>query len=173
VALVFGRMARLGATEGPTLIQLPPSLRADPERLATFIDWLPKGRRVAFEFRHPSWYDEAVLQVLRDHDLALVISDHHHAPAPWAVTADWVYVRGHGPGGRYFGRYSEAELARWAGQIRAWERAGRDVYCYFDNDVKSAAPEDAAALKALLGQTRVQAHDATQGRFAPAAQRAI
>jgi uncharacterized protein YecE (DUF72 family) len=65
------------------------------------------------------------------------------------VTASWVYVRGHGPGGRYFGRYSEAELADWVRRIAAWRAEGRDVYAYFDNDVKSAAPQDAEALKAL------------------------
>src|SRR3712207_8087041 len=54
--------------------------------------------RHAFEFRHPSWYEPAVYDLLAEHDASLVLSDHHHAPAPWIATASWVYVRGHGPG---------------------------------------------------------------------------
>ncbi len=150
IRLVFGRMRGLAETEGPALIQLPPMLRADPERLARFAELLPPTPRCAVEFRHPSWYEAAVLRVLRDHNLALVISDHHDAPAPWEATAELVYIRGHGPGGRYVGRYDGAELARWAGRISAFAEAGHDVCCYFDNDVKCAAPQDAAALKSLL-----------------------
>jgi uncharacterized protein YecE (DUF72 family) len=151
VALVFGRMAPLGAKLGPALIQLPPMLRADIGRLAEFIAWLPQNQRCAFEFRHPTWYQDRVLELLSSHNLALVLSDHHHAPAPWVATADWVYVRGHGPSGRYFGRYPERQLRDWALRIAGWRAEGRDVFCYFDNDVKSAAPADAAVLQALCG----------------------
>jgi uncharacterized protein YecE (DUF72 family) len=141
-------MAPLGDKLGPSLIQLPPQLRRNDERLAGFLKLLPKGRHTV-EFRHPSWYDSAVFAILADFDASLCISDHHHAPAPWETTASWVYVRGHGPGGRYFGRYEDDELRRWAGRIAAWRAQGRDVYAYFDNDIKSAAPFDALALKAL------------------------
>jgi uncharacterized protein YecE (DUF72 family) len=65
------------------------------------------------------------------------------------VTASWVYVRGHGPGGRYVGRYSEPDLRRWAERVAAWRGRGLDVYSYFDNDIKSAAPADAKVLKQL------------------------
>jgi uncharacterized protein YecE (DUF72 family) len=149
VALVFGRMAPLGDHHGPALVQLPPQLRRDDARLAGFLKLLPKGRRHTVEFRHASWHHPAVFRLLGDFDAALCISDHHAAPSPWEVTASWVYVRGHGPGGRYVGRYSDGELADWAGRIAAWRAAGRDVYAYFDNDIKSAAPHDAEALKAL------------------------
>lgn len=148
VELVWGRMAPLGAKLGPALIQLPPQLRRNDERLAAFLALLPPGRH-AVEFRHPSWYDPAVLELLSAHDAALCISDHHHAPAPWATTASWVYVRGHGPGGRYHGRYGEGALQDWARRIAGWRAEGRDVYAYFDNDVKSAAPFDALDLKRL------------------------
>jgi uncharacterized protein YecE (DUF72 family) len=148
IDLVFGRMAPLGDKLGPALIQLPPMLRRNDERLAAFLDRLPPGRRTV-EFRHPSWYDPAVYRLLARRDVALCISDHHSAPSPWEVTASWVYVRGHGPGGRYFGRYPQDELARWAERIAAWQAKGLDVYAYFDNDVKSAAPFDAEALIAL------------------------
>jgi uncharacterized protein YecE (DUF72 family) len=151
VELVFGRMAPLGDRYGPALIQLPPQLRRNDQRLADFLALLPPGRRHTVEFRHPSWYDPAVFAILSDHDAALCISDHHSAPSPWAVTASWVYVRGHGPGGRYHGRYPPEELAAWERRIAGWRAEGRDVYAYFDNDIKSAAPFDAEALRARLG----------------------
>jgi uncharacterized protein YecE (DUF72 family) len=149
VRLVYGRMAPLGDKAGPSLIQLPPQLKRDDGRLAGFLKLLPAGRHTV-EFRDASWYDPAVFRLLADFDVSLCISDHHSAPAPWEVTASWVYVRGHGPGGRYHGEYSEAELARWAGRMSDWRAGGRDVYAYFDNDVKCAAPHDALALKRLL-----------------------
>ncbi|HEV7384694.1 MAG TPA: DUF72 domain-containing protein [Phenylobacterium sp.] len=151
VDLVFGRMAPLGDKLGPALVQLPPMLRRDDDRLARFLSLLPKGRRCTVEFRHPSWYDAAVFSILADHDAALCISDHHSAPSPWEVTASWAYVRGHGPGGRYRGRYPPAELAEWAVRVTGWRRQGRDVFAYFDNDIKSAAPLDAQALMGLTG----------------------
>ena len=66
VDLVFGRMAPLGDKQGPALIQLPPQLRRNDERLATFIGWLPKDVRAAFEFRHPSWYEQGVYDLLAE-----------------------------------------------------------------------------------------------------------
>ena len=113
---------------------------------------LPKGRRIALEFRHPSWYAPAVLDLLTGQNVALCISDHHDAPAPWEVTANFAYVRGHGPGGRYVDRYASGELTRWAKRIGEWIAGGRDVYAYFDNDIDGAAPLDAHDLKTALGQ---------------------
>ncbi len=149
IDLVFGRMAPLGEHFGPVLFQLPPSLKRDDERLTHFLDQLPRDRRCTVEFRHPSWYEGPVLDRLREHDVALCISDHHHAPSPWEATASWIYVRGHGPGGRYFGSYENAELERWAERLKAWRSEGRDAFCYFDNDIKAAAPEDAKRLITL------------------------
>jgi uncharacterized protein YecE (DUF72 family) len=151
IGLVFGRMAPLGRHLGPALIQLPPQLHRDDARLAEFLDLLPPGRR-AVEFRHESWYAPEVFRILAARDCALCISDHHSAPSPWEATASFVYLRGHGPGGRYHGRYPAAELSAWAERIGRWRAQGRDVYVYFDNDVKSAAPFDAGALIALTGE---------------------
>ena len=151
VALVYGRMLPLGRTLGPALFQLPPSLHLKLDRLASFLPLLPEGRRNAIEFRHESWYTLEVMQVLADHDAALCISDRHDAPSPWEATASHVYIRGHGPGGHYAGRYDRAELDRWADRIAHWRGEGRDVYAYFDNDIGGAAPRDAEALKARLG----------------------
>jgi uncharacterized protein YecE (DUF72 family) len=150
VALVWGRMAPLAEKLGPALIQLPPMLRRNDERLARFLELLPPGRHTV-EFRHPSWYAPEVFAILRAHDAALCISDHHSAPSPWEVTASFVYVRGHGPGGRYHGRYPAEALAAWAARVAGWRAAGLDVFAYFDNDIKSAAPFDAEALMGLAG----------------------
>jgi uncharacterized protein YecE (DUF72 family) len=149
LALILGRMEPLGDRYGPILFQLPPQLRLNRERLAHFLDCLPEGRRCAIEFRHPSWYAPETLQLLEAHDVALCVSDHHDAPSPWEVTASFVYVRAHGPGGRYYGRYAEPELNTLAHAIAGWRRDGRAVFCYFDNDIKSAAPMDAERLLAM------------------------
>ena len=150
VRLVYGRMLPLGSHLGPALFQLPPQLRLNFDRLAAFLPLLPQEHRHAIEFRHPSWYAPEVFRLLGEHDVALCISDHHDAPSPWERTAGYVYVRGHGPGGHYAGRYDAAELDRLAQRIAGWRDEGRDVYAYFDNDIGGAAPLDAEALKARL-----------------------
>lgn len=149
LAYMFDRARGLGDKLGPVLFQLPPNLHADRERLAGFLKALPKRTRVAIEFRHESWYAPEIIDLLRDQHTALCISDHHHAPAPYEVTAGFVYLRGHGPGGRYHGRYPEKQLKDWARRIRDWRKAGKNVFVYFDNDIKSAAPKDAEALTGM------------------------
>jgi len=148
--LLEDRLSLLGAKAGPILFQLPPHFEADPDRLTAFLKLLSNKRRFSFEFRHPSWYAPPILRLLSRHNLSLCISDHHDAPAPWKRTADFVYVRGHGPQGRYKGHYSQAVLAGWATRIRSWKKQGCDVFVYFDNDQKSAAPVDALKLGRLL-----------------------
>jgi uncharacterized protein YecE (DUF72 family) len=150
IALIEERLRILGRKAGPVLFQLPARFTADRERLASFLKMLPRRRRYAFEFRHASWYDEPIFDLLRDQNIALCISDHHDAPAPWVTTADVVYLRGHGPGGHYKDNYPDAELRRYAREIRKWRRGRKTVYVYFDNDQKSAAPQDAERLKKML-----------------------
>jgi uncharacterized protein YecE (DUF72 family) len=148
--LLEERLSILGDKAGPVLFQLPPHFEADAGRLAAFLTLLRKGRRYSFEFRHPSWYAPEILRLLSDRNIALCISDHHDAPAPWEQTADFVYLRGHGPHGRYKGRYPAATLGAWQKSIRLWQNRGCDSYVYFDNDQNSAAPLDALALRRLL-----------------------
>ena len=150
LALMETRLKVLGPKLGPVLFQLPPQFTADRDRLADFLKMLTRRRRYAFEFRHPSWYAPEILALLADHDMALCLSDHRDAPSPWQVTARHVYVRGHGPTGAYKGRYPEATLRRWAEDVRKWQRQKREVYVYFDNDQKSAAPADARRLMKML-----------------------
>jgi uncharacterized protein YecE (DUF72 family) len=150
IDLLMSRLDVLEAKAGPVLFQLPGHFEANRERLARFLRLLPGRYRYAFEFRHASWYEEPVLDVLREHDVALCLADHHLAAAPWIVTARHVYVRGHGPEGRYKDNYSERTLRQWARHIRQWRRQKRAVFVYFDNDQKSAAPADARRLSELL-----------------------
>jgi uncharacterized protein YecE (DUF72 family) len=150
LALIEERLEILGKKAGPVLFQLPPQFIANRDRLASFLKLLRKRRRYAFEFRHPSWYEAAILDLLREHDISLCLSDHHDAPSPWEVTARHVYVRGHGPGGTYKDHYPDRTLRAWARDIATWKRQRRTVYVYFDNDQKSAAPADAKRLTAML-----------------------
>jgi len=124
-------------------------VQADRERLASFLKLLNKKRRYAFEFRDDSWYDPKILELLSQHDVALCFSDHHDAPAPWETTANHLYIRGHGPAGRYEGRYPKRILNRWVEAIGRAQKRRLTVYCYFDNDQKAAAPKDAAKLLAM------------------------
>ena len=150
LALIDERLKILGKKAGPVLFQLPPQFKANRERLQSFMKLVPKRWTCSFEFRDKSWYADDILDVLRKHDVSLCLSDHRDAPAPWEVTASHVYVRGHGPGGHYKGHYSDKTLRDWAKRCRKWQGEGRDVYVYFDNDQKSAAPFDAAKLCKIL-----------------------
>jgi uncharacterized protein YecE (DUF72 family) len=144
--LLEERLSLLGDKAGPVLFQL----KADADRLASFLKMLPTKRRYSFEFRHPSWYTAPITRLLAKKNISLCISDHHDAPAPWKRTADFVYVRGHGPGGRYKGHYSTTALNAWAKRIKSWKTQGCDVFVFFDNDQKSAAPVDALKLGQML-----------------------
>lgn len=148
--LLEDRLSLLGKKAGPVLFQLPPNFKADADRLAAFFKLLSNKRRYSFEFRHPSWYEPEIFRLLHERNISLCISDHHDAPSPWKRTADFVYVRGHGPQGRYKDHYGDAALSDWARRIKSWKRQGCDVFVYFDNDQKSAAPADARRLIELL-----------------------
>ena len=148
--LLESRLALLGEKAGPVLFQLPPAFQLDASRLESFLQLLPVHRRYSFEFRHKSWYVPVIFKLLSSHNVALCISDHADAPAPWRRTADFVYIRGHGPTGRYKGHYPSETLLTWSRRIIGCRRRGFDVYAYFDNDQKSAAPADALKLQNLI-----------------------
>ena len=158
--LMDSRRRLLGSKAGPVLFQLPPRFEKNRERLATFLGFLSRRTRYSFEFRHPSWYEDDILDLLRENDIALCISDHHDAPSPWTVTARHIYIRGHGPGGRYRGHYRPDTLATWAQWLREKTSSARVAYVYFDNDQKSAAPKDAARLARLIEEQAPHAYSA-------------
>jgi uncharacterized protein YecE (DUF72 family) len=184
---------------GPILWQFPPHFRYDRDRMARFFDLLPhdtaaalklarrrdafmKGRtrlaidanrvlRHAVEIRHESFLDTGFIDLLREHNLALVIAETAGKwPMAHDLTADFLYLRLHGDTELYRSGYSDAALDRWAGRLAMWHRGGepadaqkvsrkkpptkrpRDIYCFFDNtDVKLRAPFDAQSLATRLG----------------------
>lgn len=144
------RITHLGRKLGPILWQLPPHWQVNPQRLDEFLAAIPRRFRSAFELRDPSWFNEEVNAVLRKHRAAFCIYDFDRRQSPRTVTVDFVYVRLHGPEGKYAGSYSDAALRDWARQFRAWEREGRAVYCYFDNDQAGYAVKNALRLKELV-----------------------
>jgi len=137
----------LGETAGPMLVQLPPNWNVNVERFADFTAKLPEGRRVAYEFRHESWFCEEIYALIRTRGDALVITDISGAPSPDVVTGEFTYLRLHGPDEAYRGSYADAALDAWADWIAARLGEGVEVYCYFDNDDQAAAPQDAQRLK--------------------------
>lgn len=134
---------------GPLLFQLPPRWRPDLGRLTAFLAALPQRTRAAFELRDPRWHGDAVLQLLEQHNAAFCIYDLAGFESPRAITADFVYLRLHGPGAAYRGRYGRRALAQWADWLR--RQAVVDAYVYFDNDAAGHAVEDAITLRELLG----------------------
>jgi uncharacterized protein YecE (DUF72 family) len=131
---------------GPLLWQLPENFHRDDERLADAFEALPKWRH-CIEFRHPSWFASDVMDMLRDHGVALVIGDHPQRPFQLhELTTDWTYVRLHyGKRGRR-GNYSRSELETWRRRIAAW-RADAEVFVYANNDWEAFAVRNAAWLR--------------------------
>lgn len=152
LARLFGCIEVLGKKLGPVLFQLPPRWRANPDRLAAFLEQLPSGHRYAFEFRDRSWHQDRVLELLSGKGAAFCIYDLAGERSPLEITADFVYVRLHGPGGAYQGSYDGRTLSGWARRFARWSGQGKDVYGYFDNDEKGYAPQDAARLKTMVEQ---------------------
>jgi uncharacterized protein YecE (DUF72 family) len=134
------------------LWQFPPTQRRDDALLDRALPNLPPGRH-AFEFRHPSWFADDVLERLRAHDVALVIGDHPERPwQPIVLTASFTLVRLHyGARGRR-GNYSRRELEVWAARVRELAREA-DVLVYFNNDWEGFAVHNALYMKELLSHT--------------------
>lgn len=135
---------------GPILFQLPPNWEVDADRLADFLSLLPPYRRCVFEFRNPTWNTPQVYELLTRYNAAYCVFDLAGYVSPFEVTADFAYVRLHGPGGKYQGSYTDAALARWAQIIADWDKRLSAVYVYFDNDDSGYAPINALRLKQLV-----------------------
>jgi uncharacterized protein YecE (DUF72 family) len=152
---------RLGSKLGPILFQLPPNLKADPERLATFLRLLPRSMKAAFEFRHPTWETDDVHDLLDRAGCALVLADRPGARVPVVVTGGWTYLRFHqgrrtGPG------YERGKLRRFADRLA--EMRAREAWVFFNNDSQGAAVRDAVTLTELLRDRGVPVRGPLQGR---------
>jgi uncharacterized protein YecE (DUF72 family) len=151
VAVFFDRVRLLGRKLGPVVFQLPPRWGPDPERLDAFLKCLPRRRRYAFELREPSWHIPEILAILRRHNAAFCIYELAGVHSGFDITADFTYVRLHGPTARrYEGCYTRGQLERWAERIRKWTEHLRAVYVYFDNDQGGFAAQNARELRSLL-----------------------
>lgn len=144
----------LGAVRGVVLVQLAPGHVRDDERLGYFLAQLPGWMRVAVEFRHPSWNDDAVFEILQRHQVAYCVMSGAGLPCVLRATAPFVYLRLHGPDREhlYGGSYSEGDVRWWADRIAEWDASGLDVYAYFNNDGHGHAVRNAEALRRVLGQ---------------------
>ena len=129
------------------MFQLPPRWSVNVERLQAFLEALPRGHRYAFEFRDPSWNEKPVLDVLKKFRAAYCIYELSGYQSPLEITADFTYIRLHGPGGPYQGSYSDAVLRNWANRLKDWNL--RAAYILFDNDQAGFAPLNALKLREL------------------------
>lgn len=141
----------LSDRRGVLLVQLPPTLERDDERLGWFLDQMPSWVRVAVEMRHPSWHTEEVFDLLSRHSASYCVMSGAALPCVLRSTSPLVYVRLHGPSHDrlYEGSYSDDELAWWADRIREWESTGEEVYAYFNNDGDGNAVRNARRLRGL------------------------
>jgi uncharacterized protein YecE (DUF72 family) len=146
------RIAGLGNRLGPVLFQLPPNWHCNPDRLRAFVGALPDENRYAFEFRDPSWFTDEIFRILEEAGAAFCIYDLEGRLSPKPVTADFIYVRLHGPGSAYEGNYSPEFLSGRAGAFSTWQRQGKDIFCFFDNDQKGFAAANAMSLLEMLNQ---------------------
>jgi uncharacterized protein YecE (DUF72 family) len=146
----FTHVNKLEEKLGPILFQLPPKWKVNAERLKDFIAALPNGYRFTFEFREHSWYNDEVYTILKENNCAFCIYELEYHLSPLEVTADFVYTRLHGPGKKYQGSYKEATLKEWAHRCKQWQKNGKDVFIYFDNDQEGYAAFNAIRLKELV-----------------------
>ncbi|MEV6148872.1 DUF72 domain-containing protein [Nonomuraea sp. NPDC052129] len=134
---------------GPILLQLPPTLKADPDRLARCLDCFPKHVRLAVEPRHPSWWTDEVREILEARDAALCWADRLGRPvSPLWRTAGWGYVRLHEGRATPWPSYGDTALKTWAKRVK--EAGWRDAYVYFNNDPGGAAVRNAIRFARLV-----------------------
>ncbi|HET6380513.1 MAG TPA: DUF72 domain-containing protein [candidate division Zixibacteria bacterium] len=146
----WSRATRLGPHLGPVLYQLPPRWHRDVDRLEAFLSAVPRGRAQAIEFRDPDWYHPDTHELLRRHEVALCLHDMAGSATRPEPIGPFVYVRFHGAGAKYGGRYPSQALAAWAERLAAWASGGLPCWVYFNNDVGGHAPRDAARLREMI-----------------------
>ena len=134
----------LRARLGPLLFQLPPSFKKDVSRLGDLLAELPADLRAAFEFRHPSWFDDEVYTRLRSRNAALCIADTEEGSTPAIATADWGYLRLRAVD------YTDAQLAEWGATMRRIGGGWSDAFVFFKHEERGTGPALARRFEALL-----------------------
>lgn len=133
----------LGARKGPFLFQLPPFQKVDVPKLKEFLSIFPATERAAFEFRHESWFTDEVYATLREKGAALCISDTEKLSTPFVATASWGYLRLREM------EYGEAELQKWAEQVRA--QPWTECFVFLKHEDAGIGPRLAKRLREILG----------------------
>lgn len=145
------RARRMGERLGPVLYQLPPRWNPNHGRLRDFLAALPAHPQ-AVEFRERAWYTDGTLALLSAAGVALCLHDMAGSATAPKPVGPFVYVRFHGSGQRYGGRYPSQRLSAWADRIAAWTDAGLAVWAYFNNDVGGHAFRDADRLRVMVAR---------------------
>jgi uncharacterized protein YecE (DUF72 family) len=145
LSYMLGAVAALKERAGPLLFQLPPNLQKDVPRLGAFLSLLPPQRRAAIEFRHQSWFDDEVFQLLREQRATLCIAEAEDGlEVPFVSTGDWGYLRLRQP------HYSDAELKMWAKRVA--DQNWQDAYVFFKHEDDGKGPQMATRFLELSGK---------------------
>lgn len=138
---------------GPILVQLPAGVKLHHPNVEPFLKLLSRFRswNFAIEARDDSWITEETKDILSERKLIWVISDSGGKyPFMEAVTADWVYLRLHGPARAYAGKYDKKALSFYAKKAKQWLSEGKEIWAFFDNDEKAYAVENAKTFRELI-----------------------
>jgi uncharacterized protein YecE (DUF72 family) len=152
VARMLDHAGGLGRKLGPVLLQLPPNLRADPDRLAATLARFPKSVLVAFEPRHESWFTDKVYELLGQNNAALCLTDRARERGPVVRTADWYFLRFHEGRARPHPCYGDKALASWIERLAEQWSATADGFVFFNNDHRACAVRDAGRFAVLAGR---------------------
>jgi uncharacterized protein YecE (DUF72 family) len=157
LSLLFNHASSLKEKLGVMLWQLPPRFKFKIERLEEFcvlLSTLPRSKlhRHVFEFRDESWFCNEAFRILEEFRFAFCIAHGSGLPFAERITSNFVYLRLHGGEWLYGSDYSEKELKQWAGKIQDWEKKGKIVFAYFNNDAYGFALKNALTLKKLVSQ---------------------
>jgi uncharacterized protein YecE (DUF72 family) len=149
----FKHASHLGPKLGPVLIQLPPTMQVDANALDETLSLIPKGARVAVEFRHETWWIDEVRAILERHGAALCHADRRDEPVTrlWR-TADWAFIRFHEGLGQPHPCYKRATLGRWVERLAETWSPNDDLYVFFNNDPRGCAIRDAIVFADLMGK---------------------
>jgi len=150
VETFMSRAKILGEKLGPLLYQLPPNMHRNDGVLESFLSALPRGMKHVFEFRHQSWLEEEVFEILHKYNIGLCVFDMPSLACPLVVTADFAYIRFHGSTGLYSSCYSDEELADWAKRLTNLAADLEATYIYFNNDAEAFAVRNAITLRGYL-----------------------
>ncbi len=137
-------IADLETKLGPVLFQLPPAFKKDAALLASFLNDIPAGLRAAFEFRHPSWFDEEIYSLLKQKNIAMCLADSEKLSTPIVATADYGYLRLRRED------YQSEDMTRWAETIEARKNVWADAFVYLKHEESGKGPKLATQLLEIL-----------------------